>query len=248
MGFKKRNEKYWDDGSEIYSELIEDELDSFKKDAWKELIRKNTEEDYKTVLDVGTGPGFFAIIMTEMGYEVTAVDSSEKMINQAKQNAYKAGVDVKFIKDDIKNMNFSKESFDIIISRNVTWTLKEPVEVYKNWHKLLKKDGKLIIFDANWNRRLIDPQIQKQYEKDLRLAKSMGYDIEISDELEEEGDDIALKLPLTYEFRPDWDEEILTDIGFKEILIEEFIDEFIYTEAEKIVNNTTPTFCISAKK
>lgn len=249
MSFKKRNEKYWDEGSEVYSELIRDELNSFKKDAWKELIKKNIkEENYKTVLDVGTGPGFFAIIMTEMGYEVTAVDSSQEMISQAKQNTYEAGIDVKFIRDDIKKMNFSKPSFDIIISRNVIWTLEEPLEVYKKWYELLNKGGKLIIFDANWNKRLIDPEIQKQYEQDLKLAQSMGYDEGISDELENEGDNIALKLPLTYEERPDWDKEVLTDIGFEEILIEKSIDEFIYTKAEKISNKTTPTFYICAKK
>ena len=47
--------------------------------------RKETEET--KVLDIGTGPGFFAIILAEAGYQVTAVDYTEEMLKEAKKNA-----------------------------------------------------------------------------------------------------------------------------------------------------------------
>ena len=39
------------------------------------------------VLDVGTGPGFFAVILAENHYQVTAVDYTEAMLAQARKNA-----------------------------------------------------------------------------------------------------------------------------------------------------------------
>lgn len=39
------------------------------------------------VLDVGTGPGFFAIILAELGYQVTAVDYTASMLEEARHNA-----------------------------------------------------------------------------------------------------------------------------------------------------------------
>lgn len=249
MELKEKNEKYWDESSEIYSDLILEELSNFKKDAWKNLIKRNVEKDnYKKVLDVGTGPGFFAIIMSQMGYEVTAVDSSEMMIKQAMNNAKVVGVNANFIQCDVDSLPFQEDSFDIIISRNVTWTLQEPEKVYKLWHKILKKEGKVIIFDANWNERLINPEIQKRYEKDIEEAKKLGFYIDIGDSLEAEGDSISLKLPLTYEKRPAWDKEILSKIGFKEIIIDDDINKEVHVAAERIANRTTPMFYICAKK
>ena len=38
------------------------------------------------VLDIGTGPGFFPIIMSKLGHRVTGVDSSVTMLDEAKEN------------------------------------------------------------------------------------------------------------------------------------------------------------------
>ena len=39
------------------------------------------------ILDVGTGPGFFAIILTLAGHNVVGIDITEEMIQRAKVNA-----------------------------------------------------------------------------------------------------------------------------------------------------------------
>ena len=44
------------------------------------------------VLDIGTGPGFFTIILEELGYtNITGIDVSEKMLEVAKENIQKYG-------------------------------------------------------------------------------------------------------------------------------------------------------------
>ena len=38
------------------------------------------------ILDIGTGPGFFPMILSEAGYTVAAVDYTEEMLEKAKEN------------------------------------------------------------------------------------------------------------------------------------------------------------------
>jgi SAM-dependent methyltransferase len=49
------------------------------------------------VLDLGTGPGFLAIDFAPLVRSVTALDPSDEMLQAARQNAQRAGVDIQFV-------------------------------------------------------------------------------------------------------------------------------------------------------
>jgi SAM-dependent methyltransferase len=240
---------YWDNRADTYSEMISEEMNSFKRNSWSEIIKNKValKENIKA-LDVGTGPGFFGIIMAQMGYQVTAVDGSEAMLQEAERNAEVAGTDIDFIKGDVENLDLAAESFDLIISRNVTWTLKNPVRTYENWFKLLRTGGKLIVFDANWYLRLSCSKLQDQYARDMDTAFKLGYDCKIHEKQIKVCENIARDLPLTYKLRPAWDEEVLIKCGFSKVDLENDISEKIYTEEEKMAYRTTPMFSICAWK
>ncbi|MCO5385287.1 MAG: hypothetical protein NHB14_05395 [Desulfosporosinus sp.] len=54
-------EQYWDKRSDGYCQTNLEELDSFKRDAWLDLINEyapKVSERKLKVLDIGTGPGF----------------------------------------------------------------------------------------------------------------------------------------------------------------------------------------------
>lgn len=246
MGKEIKN--YWDKRSNSYSDMIKDELNSFKREAWMNLIREKLEgKDKIKALDVGAGPGFLSIIMDKMGYEVTALDLSDQMIKEAKENAKVAGCDIRFINNDIALLD-SNEKFDLIVSRNVTWTLEEPEEVYKGWFDLLNDDGVLIIFDANWYLRLSKDSLKDEYEHDMEEALKMGYDDGTTESQCEECEAIAKRLPMTYNERPTWDKKVLKEIGFNKIVIDSNISDKIYTEVELKAYETTPMFSIAAYK
>lgn len=139
--------KYWNNRANTYSEMINKDMNSFKKEVWAKIIKDKVADKNKVkVLEIGTDPGFFAIIMAQMGHDVTAAYCSCAMLEEAKVNAELAGVKVNFIKSDGQELYFKNKSFDLIISRNVDWNLKELKKVYKNWFNLLKKDGRVVIF------------------------------------------------------------------------------------------------------
>lgn len=83
------------------------------------------------VLDVGTVSGFFACILSEEGLEAAAIDQSEGMLEKTRENARKLGVSPSFLRMNVNQPDFPDGTFDLIVSRNVTWTLQYPEQVCK---------------------------------------------------------------------------------------------------------------------
>ena len=127
--FLKENERYWADRAEGYCQVNIDELRSDKKLEWIDIIKSNAPvfagDRRLKVLDIGCGPGFFSIILSCAGYDVTAVDYTEEMLNKAKQNAGDLKDKIKFRRMDAHNLEFDEGQFDLIVTRNLTWNLKE---------------------------------------------------------------------------------------------------------------------------
>ena len=106
-------DNYWTNRAEGYSKVNKEELEGNQKRDWFNVIRENIEEVYRghkaediKVLDIGTGPGFFAIIMAEAGYNVTAVDYTEAMLWEANENAGELADKHLFERMNAQELNF----------------------------------------------------------------------------------------------------------------------------------------------
>ena len=175
--------RYWSQDAENYGDIIRKELASFRVKAWQNYLREKLPADTHKVLDLGCGPGFFSIILAKMGYEVTAVDCSEGMLAQARQLVKRAGLEITLQQKDINHPEFPDDSFDAIVSRNVTWTLSNPWQVYAECQRMLRTCGRLLLFDANWNTDITEPfdplqlplsGIKRPY-WDVELLRNMGF-------------------------------------------------------------------------
>lgn len=141
-------ESYWTTRAEGYSEVNHKELNGMQKGAWLEVLKGQFPEKAKDeikILDIGTGPGFFPVILAEAGYKVTAVDYTQEMLDTAKRNAGNLCERISFYKMDAQNLEFEDDVFDVVISRNLTWNLKDPKRAYEEWCRVLKPGGKLLI-------------------------------------------------------------------------------------------------------
>ena len=127
---------YWGNRAEGYSEYNREELAGEK---WPEWIREikmhlpDREISEIQILDIGTGPGFFAILLAQEGYQVTAIDCTEEMLAEAQRNAGALADRIRWIQMDAQQLDFSDQSFDLVVSRNLTWVLEEPEEAYREW-------------------------------------------------------------------------------------------------------------------
>ena len=211
---------YWSTRTEGYSEVNKKELEGMQRKAWLEVLQEHFPQKDKReikILDIGTGPGFFTIILAEAGYQVTAVDYTEGMIQKAKENVQKEAGNlierICFQRMDAQNLTFENESFDVVISRNLTWNLEEPEKAYREWIRVLKPGGVMMNFDANWYAYLYDEEKRQGYEQDRKNVENEQLDDHYLCTDIETMENIALQMPLSRISRPKWDMEILSQIG-----------------------------------
>ena len=239
--------RYWSQDAENYGNIIQDELASFRVEAWQKLLREKMPADTHRVLDLGCGPAFFSIILAKMGLEVTGVDCAEGMLAQARQLIGLTGVSVDLQQMDINHLDFAAGSFDVIVSRNVTWTLSNPWQVYEECKRLLRPGGRLLLFDANWNMPLYDDDMARRAENRRQECLSQyGDALETADEVTEPLD--PLQLPLSGTKRPYWDVELLRSMGFGEVHAEFDLTERLWDEKERLLYGETPLFGVFATK
>lgn len=161
------------------------------------------------ILDAGTGTGYFAVLLGAEGHEVTGIDLTPAMIDEARALAADLGVSAGFEVMDAQNLSFSDESFDAVVTRNLTWTLPEPEQAYAEWLRVLKPGGMLLNFDASYGDNVRNNEKNGTH---LPVGEIYGH-CGITPQLEAENALITLSMPVSEKKRPEWDAELLKTLG-----------------------------------
>lgn len=107
--------------------------------AWKGLLIEVLGDRELRVLDVGTGTGFIALLLAELGHEVIGVDISEEMLRIAREKARKLNIEnVEFHLADAEELPFPDNTFDAVVARHVIWALPNPEKAYSEWKRVLR--------------------------------------------------------------------------------------------------------------
>ena len=112
--------------SKIYKKQINEfrDIDSFIKykiNYKKRLIRfilKNVPKKGK-ILEIGCGSGVTCDYLSKEGYEVTGIDIDKDMLKLAENIANKIHAFPKFMKMNLKSLDFPKKYFDVVFSDGV---------------------------------------------------------------------------------------------------------------------------------
>ncbi len=242
---------YWDRRAPSYSDVIGKNMEDRWDEVWAELLISHFPEgdpgDLR-VLDIGTGPGFYAIILAERGYRVTAVDFSESMLAEARRNAGALADRIDFRPMDAQALAFPDDSFDVIVTRNLTWNLTDPEAAYREWRRVLRPGGAALIFDANWYAYLEDEESRRAWDRDRENTRACGVEDHEAYEDSRTMEDICRKLPMTSRRRPQWDLVTLLDLGFASAFADESVGDRVWNPEEKINYASTPGFLIQAVK
>lgn len=146
---KKPIKKYWNKRSSSYG--LDKDKSTAIAETWETVLHDLVATGAgRKALDVGTGTGQFAVYLANKGFEVTGVDLSEEMIATARQNAAQEGLLIRFQTGDAEHLDFPDNSFDVVVSRNLLWTLPRPDKALKEWKRVLKPGGKLVVSDGFW--------------------------------------------------------------------------------------------------
>jgi ubiquinone/menaquinone biosynthesis C-methylase UbiE len=213
--------RIWEVDADHYDALVKNALhdDRHLTNAWAEMILSWAPRGGQLdILDCGTGPGFLTISLAEQGHHVTGIDISENMIEKASENVRNAKVNAELFVMDCQETAFPEESFDLVVSRAVTWTLSDPPKAYKEWKRLLKKGGRLIILDANVFLHLYDEERKTRFEQlDRRAKQERGHGIFSRGDEEDFFKSIKKDLFMSSKNRPLWDLGYLMEIGFSNV-------------------------------
>lgn len=255
MNLLEEIQHYWNHRYSGYSKVNQKELEGIQRDKWKEQFKRLLPENLNLkVLDIGTGPGFFTIILEELGYSnITGVDYSYKMLEVAKENIQTYGKEyssIQLMQMDAQNLEFEPESFDIIVSRNLTWNLEKPQQAYSEWLRVLKPKGALFIFDANWYAFLQNESLEKEFEaKRQKAIEEKLEDYWQGEGVDEEKMDwIVQQLPLTYQQRPQWDIDYFSSQEGISVETEENFGDLVWDYEEQLNYGATSMFCIKVVK
>ena len=246
------NRDYWTGRASGYSEINQEELRTSQREIWRRELKTHIERQFpnrdpKTVrvLEIGTGPGFFAILLCELGYDVTAIDLTPAMLAEARKNAGPLARQIKFMEMNAESLYFLDHSFDVILSRNLTWNLPHPEVAYREWKRVLKPGGLLLNFDANWYHYLYDAEARAGYDADRAASEEIGIEDRNIGHNFEVMEEIAMRILLSNIMRPAWDHAILSGLGM-EVSTDVQAWNRVWSAEEKVNFASTPMFLVRA--
>ncbi|MGE3272162.1 MAG: class I SAM-dependent methyltransferase [Chloroflexota bacterium] len=145
--------EYWDHRGAVYDGQPGHGIrDQVERDAWLAELRALLPAPPADALDVGTGTGFLALLIADLGHRATGVDLSDGMLGEARSKAAALSGERRpvLLVGDAHEPPLPPASQDAIVSRHVLWTLRDPSLALRNWRELLRPGGSLIIIDGLW--------------------------------------------------------------------------------------------------
>lgn len=238
---ERRVVRYWTARSHDFGTVRKNELGSAMGRRWlEELAGHLPQSRTLDILDVGTGTGFFAILMARLGHRVTGIDLTPAMLEEASALAGHLGLNIVFRQMDAQELEFPDESFDVVLSRNLTWTLPEPERAYAQWRRVLRPGGLLLNFDADYAAN-----VRSQSTQNCSVAPDSPYGhVGMTEALVAENNAITLAMDVG-QARPEWDVSVLQRLGFADCWTDLAVGRRVLGEAD-LVN--APMFGIYARK
>jgi len=158
-------ENFYDELAADYDAMtrFEERLAS-EKPIWRRIVE---EKRIRRALDVGCGTGLQAILLASLGVTVTALDPSRPMIERARSNGARYGVQVQWLVGDFRDVaQLEKQSYDLVFSIGNTLphirSIPQLEEAFQAVWKVLRPGGWLLLQLLNYHRilakgeRLID--------------------------------------------------------------------------------------------
>lgn len=231
---------YWDRRSAGYSKKTRQDLDD--AGTWLARLQPWLSAPRMKILDIGCGPGFFSVLLAGLGHQLTAFDYSSDMLAEAGANARRWQVSLTLQQGDAQDLPFADESFDLVVSRNLTWNLPSPHQAYAEWLRVLKSGACLVNFDGNHYRYLYNDL----YTEEQKRLNAMSHTPQLMQGVDPAVmEDIARDLPLSRVDRPAWDREVLSLLGAADISVQE---ETCPATFQGRSRDVVMSFCIAATK
>lgn len=116
----------------------------FRFSKWRPELWQSVEG--KTILEVGVGTGKnFAYYPNNLN--ITALDISPKMLQQAARRAEELNVDVELVEGDAQALPFEDDSFESAVTSFVFCSVPDPVQGLRELRRVLQPGGQLLMLE-----------------------------------------------------------------------------------------------------
>lgn len=129
------------------------------RDGQRALIEPAQLLQGQRVLDLGSGPGFFAMALADIvgsTGSVTGADLNARFVADANRRAADTP-NVKFHQVTDHNLPFEDGSFDRAICKNVLEYVPDLAATLKELHRVTLTGGKVHIIDSDWGFVVVEP-------------------------------------------------------------------------------------------
>jgi len=166
--------KFWDD-EHISKGMLEAHLTADSDGATRNhkfvhssvnwMSKKFPSREFPKLLDLGCGPGIYAELFSERGYEVTGIDASKRSVNYAISHAKDKDLKISYSYGNYLEMDYCQQ-FDMI---TLIWCdygalcYDDRALLLKKIYKALKPNG-IFIFDVFTNKKFDTLTENKDYE------------------------------------------------------------------------------------
>jgi len=120
-------------------------------DLFVAAVRRCTESNVRTVLDLGCGPGALTIRLAQAlpGVSLTAVDGSAAMIALARDAVQRAGLDthVTLLQERLQDLRLPAGAFDAVLSKDLLHHLPEASTLWTTVARLARRDAAVCVMD-----------------------------------------------------------------------------------------------------
>jgi SAM-dependent methyltransferase len=177
-------------------------------------------------LDIGAGSGFQSIPLAQLGYEVTAVDLSEKLLGELRANA--AGLPITTRRDDILRciVEMEPSAFDACVCMGDTLThlgsFGDVQRLLRDVHRVSKPGARFVVAFRDFTNELRGDLRFIPVRADERTVFSCfleyeGDHVRVYDVIHQRGEtgwDMRVSSYKKLRIAPDWLEKRLADAGF----------------------------------
>ncbi|MDX0758335.1 methyltransferase domain-containing protein [Sinorhizobium medicae] len=119
--------------------------------AWHRLILRHLGEGAgRAALDLASGTGVVSHLLDDLGFRVTGIDWAEPMLDRARQKAKTRGRNISFRMGDAENTMEPDDHYHVVVNRHLVWTLVDPSAAFREWLRVLKPGGSLLIVDGDF--------------------------------------------------------------------------------------------------